>query len=125
MQDNNESMIEKKQGILRIIYANKYSWQGLCLAIKYETAFRQEVILFIVATFISFFLDISGIERLALIGSILFILIVELFNSAIECVVDRISLEHDPLSGRAKDYGALAVLLSFLLAISIWIIILI
>lgn len=114
-----------KSGLIRLIYAGKYSWQGLCSAIKHEVAFRQEFIVFTILAFSSFFFDITGLERLALIGSIVIVLIVELLNSAIECAIDRISIEHHVLSGRAKDYGSLAVLLSLLLAISIWVVILI
>jgi len=74
---------------------------------------------------VSFYLDVSSFERLAMIVSLVLILIVEILNSAIECVVDRISNEHHTLSGRAKDYGSLAVLLSILIATAIWTVILV
>jgi diacylglycerol kinase (ATP) len=120
-----DKIIVKRQGLFRLLFACKYSWQGLRSAIKNEEAFYQEFLVFITLTFISLYLDITALERLALIGSIVMVLIVELLNSAIECVVDRISLEHHLLSGRAKDYGSLAVLLSLLLAISTWVLILV
>lgn len=117
--------MEKNKGIMRLVYASKYSWQGLCAALKNEDAFKQEALLLTVLTVISFYLDVSAIERLAMIVSVTFILIVELLNSAIECVVDRVSTDRHTLSGRAKDYGSLAVLLSVLIAISTWAVILI
>lgn len=116
--------MKKNQGIMRLVYACTYSWQGLCSALKNEAAFRQELVLLVVLGGISFYLDVSAIERLALIVSIAFILIVELLNSAIECVVDRVSSEHHTLSGRAKDYSSLAVLISVLIAIATWLVIL-
>jgi diacylglycerol kinase (ATP) len=116
---------QKKQGLSRILFAIKYSWQGLHAAIKNEAAFRQEFLLFIILALVSFYFDITGIERLILIAAIMLVLIVELLNSAIECVVDRISIDHHTLSGRAKDYGSLSVLLSLIIAVSTWILILI
>ncbi len=111
----------KLKGIKRIINAGKYSIQGLKSAFINETAFRQECYLLIVANIIVMLTDFSIFERIILLGSVGVILIVELINSAIECVVDRISFEHHELSGRAKDYGSAAVLLSILLAAILWI----
>lgn len=111
----------KLKGMRRIINAGKYSIQGLKSAFINETAFRQECYLLIVASIIVMLTDFSIFERIILLGSVGFILIVELINSAIECVVDRISFEHHELSGRAKDYGSAAVLLSILLAAILWV----
>ena len=116
--------MEKNNGIKRLLYATLYSWKGFQSAIVNESAFRQEFVLFIGLATFSFFLDVTGIERLAMISSVAFILIVELLNSAIEAIVDRISTEHHTLSGRAKDYGSLAVLISLLIATSTWLVIL-
>jgi diacylglycerol kinase (ATP) len=116
--------VEKNKGFMRLYYAGLYSWKGLRSAWKNETAFKQEVILLFTLTASSFFFDVSAIERLAMIASIVLIVIVELLNSAIECVVDRVSTERHTLSGRAKDYGSLAVLLSLLIALSTWLVIL-
>lgn len=112
--------MEKNTGLKRLFYATTYSWKGFRSAIKYEAAFRQELGLFFALAVISYFLDVTGLERLALLGSVALILIVELINSAIECVVDRIGLEHHVLSGRAKDYGSLTVFISLCLAIATW-----
>jgi len=112
--------MEKNSGIKRFFYASLYSWQGFKSAMSHESAFRQELIAAIILTAFSFYLDVSAYERLALIASLAFVLIVELINSAIECVVDRVGTERHVLSGRAKDYGSLAVLITLLIAIATW-----
>ena len=117
--------MKKNSGIMRFFYASLYSWQGFRAALINEAAFRQEFIALILLSVLSFYLDVSAYERLAMIISLIFILIIEILNSAIECVIDRVSIEHHELSGRAKDYGSLAVLLSLLIAIAIWAVILI
>ncbi|PXY94026.1 diacylglycerol kinase [Frischella perrara] len=114
-------MMTKAKGLRRIINAGKYSLQGLKSAFLNETAFRQEIYLLIAACIIVMLIDFSIYERILLVGSIGFIMIVELINSAIECVVDRIGPERHELSGRAKDYGSAAVLMSIVLAIVLWI----
>lgn len=116
--------MEKNTGFKRFFYAALYSWKGFCSAITHEAAFRQECLLFLALAIISFFLDVSGVERLAMLASIGLVLIIELINSAIECVVDRVSLERHVLSGRAKDYGSLAVFISLCFAIATWFVIL-
>ncbi len=65
-------------------------------------------------------LDITQVERILLIATVVLVLIAELFNSAIEAVVDRIGPEHHPLSGRAKDIGSAAVMLTMLLTAYVW-----
>ncbi|PHS71617.1 MAG: diacylglycerol kinase [Methylophaga sp.] len=116
--------MEKNTGIKRLLYASIYSWQGFRAALTNEAAFRQEFIVVILLGSLSFFLDISIYERLAMIISLVLILIIEILNSAIECIVDRVGTEHHDLSGRAKDYGSFAVFLSLFIAITIWITIL-
>ncbi|MFQ0992361.1 diacylglycerol kinase [Gilliamella apicola] len=113
--------MEKSTGFQRIINATKYSLKGFKSAIKYETAFRQELILLLVAYIIVMLIDFTIYERILLLGSIGFVMIVELLNSAIECVVDRIGSERHELSGRAKDYGSAAVFMSLLLTVILWI----
>ncbi len=116
--------MEKNTGIKRIFYAGLYSWKGFRSALVNEAPFREEFIATIPLLALSFYLDVSAYERLAMIASLILILIVEILNSAIECVVDRIGTEHHVLSGRAKDYGSLAVLLSIFIAIATWTVIL-
>ncbi|GAA5113003.1 diacylglycerol kinase [Orbus sasakiae] len=111
----------KAKGFRRVINAGKYSIQGLKSAFLNETAFRQEVFLLIAAYIVVMLIDFSIYERILLVGSVGFVMIVELLNSAIECIVDRIGTERHELSGRAKDYGSAAVFLSVLLAVILWI----
>lgn len=113
--------MKKATGLQRIINATKYSLKGFKSAIINEAAFRQELILLILAYIIVMLIDFSIYERILLVGSIGFVMIVELINSAIECVVDRIGSERHELSGRAKDYGSAAVFLSLLLTLILWI----
>jgi len=116
--------MKKNTGLIRLVYATQYSWQGFKSAIANEAAFRQEFIgLLLLGTF-TFFLDITAYEHVAMIISLILILIIEIINSAIECVVDRISEERHTLSGRAKDYGSLAVFMALLIAILTWSVIL-
>ncbi|WP_120512768.1 diacylglycerol kinase [Photobacterium salinisoli] len=107
-------------GLVRIVKAAGYSVQGLKAAWQYEAAIRQEIILLVVLTTISFFLPVSFIEHILLVASLFLVVIVELLNSAIEAVVDRIGSEFHELSGRAKDIGSAAVFISLLLAGGIW-----
>jgi diacylglycerol kinase (ATP) len=89
-------------------------------AFKAEEAFRQEVALAIVLVPLGVWLGESGLEKALLVSSVLLVLIVELLNTGIETVVDRIGLERHELSGLAKDVGSAAVLLSFILLLVIW-----
>ena len=116
--------MEKKSGITRLYYATLYSWQGLKQAIKHEAAFRQECVLALILVPLSFYLDVSAYERLAMILSLAFLMVTELINSAIECVVDRIGPEYHELSGRAKDYGSIFVFIALLMLIATWLVIL-
>lgn len=110
-----------KQGLTRLINALGYSKDGLSAAWKNEAAFREEVLLAAVTLPLAFYLGQTGIERALLAGSILFILIVEILNSAVEAVVDKASPEKHELAKRAKDMGSAAVLLALLLCGGIWV----
>jgi diacylglycerol kinase (ATP) len=107
-------------GIKRIVLAAGYSAQGLRAAFVNEAAFRQEVLLAVILIPLACWLEVTNIERILLIASLLLVLIVELLNSAVEAVVDRIGTEQHELSGRAKDIGSAAVLLALLLTAYIW-----
>lgn len=113
--------MQKNTGIKRIILATKYSWLGLVAAWKNEAAFRQEVVALIIAIAVALTLDVSLLQKVVLVGSVVFVMIVELMNSAVEAVVDRIGLERHELSGRAKDLGSAAVLLAIALATMVWV----
>jgi diacylglycerol kinase (ATP) len=112
--------VQKHTGFKRLFYALGFSMQGLVAALRFETAFQQGFLLLIGGGIFSFFLDVSPVERLALIAVLLLVVLVEALNSAIECIVDRISTEKHPLSGRAKDYGSLAVFIAIVLALTTW-----
>ena len=118
------SEFKSKSGLKRITAAFFYSVDGLKSAWRHEHAFRQELILLVVGAAIALALRISAFEKLMLIGVLVLVLIVELINSAIEAVVDRVSLERHPLSKNAKDFGSAAVLLAVLLAMAAWAVVL-
>ena len=110
-----------KQGIARLINAMGYSRDGLSAAWRHEAAFREEVLLAIVAIPLALFFGNSGVDRALLIGSILLILIVEILNSGLEAIVDKASPEKHDLAKRAKDMGSAAVLLSLVNAVVVWV----
>ncbi|GAB3514775.1 diacylglycerol kinase [Photobacterium alginatilyticum] len=114
-------MKSKQTGFIRLIYATKYSWLGLCAAWRSEAAFRQELVAFLILSPIALFLPVSGLEKLLLIGSVVAVIVIELLNSAIEAVVDRIGMEKHELSGQAKDMGSAAVMLTLIMAILTWV----
>ena len=104
----------------RIARALLYSFKGLASAARGEPAFRQELALCAILIPVAVWLGEDAIERALMIGSLLIVLIVELLNTAIETVVDRIGSERDELSGRAKDLGSAAVFVSLVLAAVVW-----
>lgn len=109
-----------KTGLQRLIDATAYSAKGIRACWRNEAAFRQEVILLLVLLPISFFVARSIEQWLLLVTPLLLLLIVELLNSAIESVVDRIGSEPHDLSGRAKDMGSAAVLLCLVMTGLSW-----
>ncbi|QXX82388.1 diacylglycerol kinase [Providencia sp. R33] len=113
-------MASQTKGFTRVIKAAGYSLKGLKAAWVNEAAFRQESVAAVIAIIIAFCLDISYVDRILLVSSIVLVAIVELLNSAIEAVVDRIGSEYHELSGRAKDIGSAAVFVSIGLALFIW-----
>lgn len=107
----------------RILGAATYSWQGLKACFKHEEAFRIEVIFAAFLLPLAWLITATAVELVLLIGSVVFVLIVELLNSAVEAVVDRIGHEHHELAGRAKDLGSAAVMLSVGLLFVTWLLI--
>jgi diacylglycerol kinase (ATP) len=118
--EHQTSEFKSKGGLKRILAASSYTVQGLHTAWRIEHAFRQELLVFVLGVIFAFVLPVSGFERLVLIGVLMLVLIIELINSAIEAIVDRISLERHPLSKNAKDFGSAAVGLTVLLAAVTW-----
>lgn len=108
-------------GLKRIFNAFIFSWQGFKAAFKYEEAFRQEVFVLLMAIPLAFWLGDTALHKALLISSVLFLMIVELLNSAIEAVVDRAGDEWNELAGRAKDMGSAAVLLATAIVAMTWI----
>lgn len=113
-----------KSGLTRLYSALHYSLQGLRAAFRHEPAFREECFIAIVVVPLALYLGDNGMERAMLIGAWFLVMIVELLNSGIEAVVDRIGADYHALSGIAKDVGSAAVLLSLLAAITVWLLVL-
>jgi len=107
-------------GLQRIVHAAGYSFAGLGAAWRHEGAFRQECVLALVLLPAAVWLGRSWIETALLAGSVMLVLIVELLNSAIETVVDRVSPDLHPLSKRAKDIGSAAVMLALVTCALLW-----
>jgi diacylglycerol kinase (ATP) len=111
-------------GLQRIVNATRYSLAGLAAAARHEAAFRQELALAAVMVPLGLWLGADAVERVLLVGSVLLVLVVELLNSAIEAVVDRVSLENHELAKRAKDYGSAAVMVALGLVGAVWLLLL-
>lgn len=112
------------KGLARIYAAFLNSMKGFKAAWEGEEAFRQEVYLLAAGAPLALWLGQTGIEKALLLGSVLLVIIVELLNTGIEVVVDRISFERHELSGRAKDIGSAAVFASLVLAGAVWLLVL-
>ena len=107
-------------GLTRIFNAAGYSWLGLKAAYKHESAFRQELWLAIFLIPLGAYIGETLTTKAILVTSVLFVLVVELLNSSIEAIVDRVGNEPHELSGRAKDMGSTAVMISLVMAALIW-----
>ncbi|UOD30987.1 diacylglycerol kinase [Massilia violaceinigra] len=118
------SEFKSKSGLKRIVAATGYSIDGFKSAWASEHAFRQELLMVVIGTIIALVLPISSFQKLFLIAVLVLVLIVELINSAIEAVVDRVSLERHPLSKNAKDFGSAAVMLAVMIAVASWAVVL-
>jgi diacylglycerol kinase (ATP) len=115
-----DSPFKSTSGLRRIVRAAGYSASGLRAAYRNEHAFRQEVWLAVPLVAVASVIDVSITARALLIGSVILVLVVELLNSAIEAVVDRVSPEFHPLSKRAKDIGSSAVFLGLVNVFLVW-----
>lgn len=117
------SGLKGKKGLRRLINATGYSMKGLKAAYQNEAAFREEVLLACVLVPAALLLRLPAVETVLLIGSVLLLMLVEILNSAVEAVVDRIGPEIHPLSGRAKDLGSAAVFIAMGILGMTWILI--
>jgi diacylglycerol kinase (ATP) len=111
---------KSNKGIYRAFKAAINSCQGIIYAIKEESAFRQELGLALILIPLACYLDISFIEKLLLINSVLLVLALELINSGIEAAIDRVSYEFHDLSKRAKDFGSAAVMVAIIICSITW-----
>ena len=100
-----------RRGLSRLLWATRYSIQGLGAAWRHESAFRQELVAAAVLIPVAFWIEAGPPARALLVASVLLVLVVELLNSAVEAVVDRFGEELNDLCGRAKDLGSAAVML--------------
>ncbi len=116
---------QQQRGLRRLVNAFRYSLQGLAATYRHEEAFRLEVWSLPVLVPLAVWLADSALELAALLGAVLFVMIVELLNTAVESAIDRIGSEPHPLSGRAKDQASAAVLLAIVLAAGVWLAVLV
>ena len=107
-----------------ILKAFYWSMKGIQSAFKHEIAFRQEIFCIVFLLPVGLWFGRTATEKAILSSVLLIVLITELLNSAIETTIDRISVEHHPLSGRAKEIGSAAVFIALLNAIIVWMIML-
>jgi len=115
-----ENGLKGKTGLRRLLNAFNYSVSGLCEAFRNEAAFRQELLLAVILIPLALLSRRSGCEKAILVGSVMLVIIVELLNSAVENLTDRVSLEIHPLAKRAKDLGSAAVLISLCALAMVW-----
>lgn len=113
-------MANTKTGLSRILAAFKNSWNGLKSTFVAEAAFRQELFMCVIGVIVLTLANITMTERVVLAVSMMCVLIVELINTAIENIVDRIGPEYHELSGRAKDIGSAIVLMTIITVVCIW-----
>ncbi len=113
-----------KTGLRRVWGALFHSLDGLAAAFRHEDAFRQEAVLALVLVPVALWMPASGTAKALMVGSVLLVLVVELLNSAIEAVTDRVSLEEHVLAKRAKDMGSAAVMMSLVNLLVTWILVL-
>lgn len=116
----NRDYQDKPKGLKRLLLAFVNTGKGFVWLTKNEAAFKQELVLCSGLIALSFNLGLGVLEQVLLISTLLFVLFAEVVNTAIEVIVDRVGLEHHPLSGLAKDLGSAAVFLSLLMVMMIW-----
>lgn len=113
-------MPPKRQGLPRVLAATGHSFHGLVACFRKEEAFRIEVCLAVFLVPAALLLGHSAVERVLLLLAVVLVLLVELLNSAVESVVDRVGPEYHELSKQAKDMGSAAVFISLLTFLGIW-----
>ena len=119
-QDRDTGEVVRRTGLRRLLFTLVNSGKGLRFLLRKEEAFQLEALLACVLIPVAILLPVSPVERLLLIGAVFTVLIVEVLNTSIEVLTDRVSLDRHELSGLAKDLGSLAVTLSLLLWAIVW-----
>ena len=112
--------VVRRTGLRRLLFTLVNSGKGLRFLLRKEEAFQLEALLACVLIPVAMLLPVSPVERVLLIGAVFTVLIVEVLNTSIEVLTDRVSLDRHELSGLAKDLGSLAVTLSLLLWVIVW-----
>ena len=112
--------VVRRTGLRRLLFTLVNSGKGLRFLLRKEEAFQLEALLACVLIPVAILLPVSPVERVLLIGAVFTVLIVEVLNTSIEVLTDRVSLDRHELSGLAKDLGSLAVTLSLLLWAIVW-----
>ncbi|MDD8060837.1 MULTISPECIES: diacylglycerol kinase [Shewanella] len=113
-------IVVKRQGLMRLLFTCKHTFNGLKWMCRNEAAFQQELMLFVPLTLFACVANITAVQSAILVIALLFVLFAELVNTAIEVVVDRIGLEFNTLSGLAKDISSAFVFVSMLMAAIVW-----
>jgi diacylglycerol kinase (ATP) len=121
---DNATTFKGKTGFSRVVNAFFYSLAGVRTAFRDEAAFRQELLLAVLLIPLAFFMPVSGIGKALMIASVMLVLIVELLNSAVEALADRVSFEKHELIKKAKDVGSAAVLVALLNVPMVWLMVL-
>ena len=117
---NNAKTVLKHQGLMRLIFTLRHTFNGLKWMVRFEAAFQQELVLFLLLSVFAWMQEIATSNKLILIASLLFVLFAELVNTAVEVVVDRIGIEHHELSGLAKDIASASVFIAMLISTLVW-----
>ena len=117
---NNAKTVLKRQGLMRLIFTLRHTFNGLKWMARFEAAFQQELVLFLLLSVFAWMQEIATSNKLILIASLLFVLFAELVNTAVEVVVDRIGIEHHELSGLAKDIASASVFIAMLISTLVW-----
>lgn len=120
LRNRGDGAPQQARGWRRVVNATLYSFAGLRYAWRHESAFRQELSLALLMTPLAVWLGGTAVERALMMGCLFLVLVVELINSAVEAVVDRVGVERNQLSGIAKDLGSAAVFVSLCNVIIIW-----
>jgi diacylglycerol kinase (ATP) len=106
--------------VKRLYLATINSWNGLKFAVRSEQAIREELVALLLAIPLAFVIGTTPVRRLELIVVVLLLIAIELLNTAIEKLSDRLTREIDPQIRDVKDMGSAAVLAGLLIAGATW-----